>query len=119
MIVILLSAMVGGALGVAAGFLGAWLRKRSDPNDQVHRNAVHFMREGDELRRTVMDFVRRARLERPPGAEDWRALVEAMLHRGTPAPIRELHHKQCGTAWPAQKQVTESAPDPQPRRAHD
>lgn len=110
MIVILLSAMVGAALGVALGFLlRASLRRSPANHDQVHRNAVHFMREGDELRRTVMDFVRRARLERPPGAEDWRALVEAVMHRGTPDPIRELHHKQCGTAWPQVTETSQSA----------
>lgn len=91
-------------LSPLAGFaLGVHLARRSGADaSHAHERAVTFLREGEALRHLVMNFVRRARLERPPTPADWHALVDAMLHSGTPAEIRRLHHEQCGTALPDQ-----------------
>lgn len=104
MMSVLVVAVVVAGLGPIAGFaLGVYLARRSGtPTTRAHERALTFMREGEVLRHLVMDFVRRARREHPPTLSQWHALVDAMLHKGTPASIRRAHHVQCGTALPDQ-----------------
>ena len=94
--------VVVAILSPLAGFaLGVYLVRRSDAQpSRAHDRAMTFLREGEELRRVVVDFVRRARLEHPPTPAEWHALVEAMLHSGTPDSIRRVLHIQYGTALP-------------------
>lgn len=95
--VLIILAILGPLAGV---LLGVYLAGRSPSpvrGSLEHTRAITLMREADMLRRLVLDFVARARSERPPTQDDWHELVGAMLHPGTPESICELHHKKCGT----------------------
>lgn len=109
---VLVVAVVVAGLGPIAGFaLGVYLARRSGAQaSRAPDRALMFMREGEALRHVVLNFVRRAHREHPPTPAEWRALVEEMLHKGTPAEIRRAHHVQCGTALPDEVTLS-SQPD--------
>jgi len=98
--IVTLVAIVVAGMGSLAGFwLGVHLARRSDHRGQtqVHRNALQFMREGDAMRSAVLEWVTRAQKD-PPTVDDYRALVDAVLHSSTPEAIRQMHHRLCGIA---------------------
>lgn len=79
-------------------------KPRDPAYEQVKKNALGFLRDGDAIRMVVLDFVKNARRS-PPTDDEWRALVDAMMHKGTPESIRVIHHRLCGTMeeeqeWP-------------------
>ena len=90
-------AILGPLAGVALGVYLAWDRGQGRDNTE---RLLTYMREGDALRHVVMDFVASAQHRHPPTPSEWHAVVDAMLHKGTPDSIRRAHHVQCGTALP-------------------
>lgn len=95
-IVIIISLLFGGA--VFGWILSSLTKPLSQERlDRRHRNALHYMREGNQLRHTVIDFIKLARHERMPTNKNWHDLVEAILHEGTPESIKQEYHRLCGT----------------------
>ncbi len=84
-------------LAPLAGFwLGVHLARRRPDGPDLRKRCVSLLREADGLRSVTLDFVAKATRQRPTPSE-YRALVDAMLHDGTPETIRRIHHERCGT----------------------
>lgn len=90
--------IVGSAVSVVIGALVGYSTSSSTRRIRaLEKRCLEFLRESDAMRTVVFKFVTKARQVEEPTAEDYRALVDAVLHPSTPESIRQVHHKLCGT----------------------